>query len=85
MLICFGVSVSERTGVRRLHIAGQRWYRAVKVEVLSDLAAASYNARCGVCWKAAVGAAAMKSLEVQPEDTGSSVATDDESSSSVDS
>ena len=81
----FWISVSARTGFRRLHVTGQCWYRAAKVEVLADLGAASYHARCGVCWKVAASGADVKAAEAKTSDSDSSVVTDEESSSSEES
>ena len=47
------VSVSRRTGFRRLHITGGCWYRAGITETVDDVAKAAFNAKCDVCWKRA--------------------------------
>ena len=76
------VSVSKRTGFRRLHITGGCWYRAGLTEVVDDVAKAAFNARCDVCWKRSPTNA--KSLaEKLKDDEDTSVETDDESSSSA--
>ena len=76
------VSVSRRTGFRRLHITGGCWYRAGLTEDVYDVAKAAFNARCDVCWKRLPPD--EKSLaEKLKDDEDTSVETDDESSSSV--
>ena len=73
------VSVSRKTGFRRLHLHGACWYKAEVAEEVEDHTKVEHNAPCRVCWKGAGDAEKMLQKAV---DDDSSVTTDDESSSS---
>ena len=46
----FWISISRRTGFRRLHRAGGCWYTSAQVERYSTLSGVLFHARCGRCW-----------------------------------
>ena len=75
------ISVSRKTGFRRLHLHGACWYKAEVTEEVEDHTKVEYNAPCRVCWKGEGDAERM--LQKLKVDDDSSVDTDDESSSSA--
>ena len=78
----YWLSISEKTGFKRLHRRGGCWYTSRVIEQVWDLSEVHYNAACERCWKPGV-ADPPKISEVLLELTGSpSVHTDSESSSS---
>ena len=75
------ISVSKRTGFRRLHLHGACWYRAEVTEQVTDHANIDYNAPCRVCWKGEGDA--EKVIDKLRRDEVTSLDSDEESSSSV--
>ena len=78
----YWVSISARTGFRRLHRCGGCWYRAEHTEMLADPSTARYNARCGRCWKGDGAYSQAELVTNVRNDVDSTVDTDSESSSS---
>ena len=78
----YWVSISSRTGFRRLHRCGGCWYRAEETEMIDDPSSARFNARCGVCWKEGRQSTQKKLISDMKDDVDSSVGTDSETSSS---
>ena len=74
------ISVSRRTGFRRLHLRGGCWYRAENTEEVDELSNVFYHAACKRCWGSQQEAEKFVVRLAQGED--SSVDTDDETSSS---
>ena len=78
----FWLSISEKTGFRRLHRRGGCWYKSRVMEQIVDISEVQYNAACERCWKPGSAdppkvSEVLLSLSVSP-----SVHTDSESSSS---
>ena len=79
----YWVSVSERTGYRRLHRRQGCWVKARTTEAVPSLAEAAYNSRCGHCWKTEGRTEHQSALRANMENgTDTSVPTSSESSSS---
>ena len=79
----YWVSISARTGFRRLHQSGGCWYRAEDTEQIDDPSTARFNAICHVCWKEGRQSAQEKLVSDLKADVDSSVATDSKTSSST--
>ena len=76
----FWVSVSRKSGFRRLHRRGGCWYRAEVEENAMTMTEARYDAYCTRCFsKPDAGASAAS----QGEKSDESIGTDDESSSTA--
>ena len=77
----FWMSVSLRTGFRRLHRRGGCWYTASRVENVQHLAAVEHEAKCDVCFSK------RQPVNKRPlpidSDENDSVATSDETSSTA--
>ena len=79
----YWISVSERTGYRRLHRRGGCWVRARSTLQISSLADATYNSRCGHCWKVEGPSKHQTNLKLKAKDmSDAGVSTSSESSSS---
>ena len=79
----YWVSISERTGYRRLHRRGGCWVTAKMTEPVTSLSEASYNSRCGHCWKMDDRSKHKSELRSKiNHGTDTSVSTSSESSSS---
>ena len=72
------VSVSKKTGFRRLHIIGKCWYTAALREFPSNEDGAQFDARCERCWGVVHVGTMAKKLEIE---SNASVDSSDESSS----
>lgn len=81
----YWMSVSSRTGYRRLHRRGGCWMKAALTLPVHSLTSATYNAKCGHCWKSDSAQKHRTELKKKIEDdTDTSVSTSSESSSSLD-
>ena len=79
----YWVSISERTGYRRLHRRGGCWVKARSTVHVSSLADAAYNSKCGHCWKSDARLKHQTALKAKVhEASDTSVSTSSESSSS---
>ena len=72
------MSISKRTGYRRLHRVGACWYRSERWQYLASAIGVTFDAKCRACFKEAEG----DEKDADEDNEPSEIDTDEESSSS---